>query len=197
MSWWLRVHSVAVSALAIALCLTAGPLLESSAVPLPALLGGLAVSVPLPLIIPLAGACALLYGLDRAPAECEATAVRPVRHWNLALLGGAAVLVTLISAVEALFLGFPLSLGMARNLIGYLGVGLLVRGFIGGQFGTMAAAALPVFCSLIGVGPGGRPYVWAWPLHDAHSAAAAAAAGLLFCAGLVTMARGRQVMRRG
>ncbi|MER7999601.1 hypothetical protein [Streptomyces sp. NPDC095613] len=93
-----------------------------------------------------------------------------------------------VAFAEAALLNFPLSFAVARNLIGCLGVGLLVRFVSNAQYSAVAVAAIPVVCGLIGTGPGDRPYPWMWPTHPRESMIAAVAATLLFCAGMLATA---------
>ncbi|MEV8016195.1 hypothetical protein AB0O76_07605 [Streptomyces sp. NPDC086554] len=133
--------------------------------------------------------------MSRAPQETDVTAVRPVRTYRTFLFGCAAIGAVVLGACEAQWLDFGLGLGVARNLVGYLGVGLTVQYFVGSMYGPLAVAAVPVGCALIGLGPGQRPYSWAWPLHESASLLAAAAALGLFAAG-VTMGLRRAVESR-
>ncbi len=89
----------------------------------------------------------------------------------------------ILGASEAQWLDFGLGLGVARNLVGYIGVGLILQYFVGSMYGPLAVALLPVCCALVGLGPGQNPYPWAWPLHESASVSAAAAALALFAVG--------------
>jgi hypothetical protein len=179
MTWWLRIHAVPSCAAAVVLCFVLAPLLSSSELPVPSLFGGLSSAVPIPLVLPVLPACALLYGLNRAPSETEAAAVRPMARWSIGLLTGACTTAALLAVAETLWLNFPLALAVARNTAGYLGFGLVAQRLAGHQYGPVAVALLPVACAFIGLGPGGRPYPWTWPLHPGQSVLAAAAALLL------------------
>lgn len=53
---------------------------------------------------------------------------------------------------------------------------LVAQRLAGHQYGPAAVALLPVTCAFIGLGPGGRPYPWTWPLHPSQSVPAAATA---------------------
>ncbi|MFD1831234.1 hypothetical protein ACFSJS_16420 [Streptomyces desertarenae] len=194
MTWWLRIHAVPSCAAAVVLCFVLAPLLSSSALPVPSLFGGLSSTVPVPLVLPVLPACALLYGLNRAPSETEATAAGPMTRWSVGLLTGACTAAALLAVAETLWMDFPLALAVARNTAGYLGFGLVAQRVAGRRYGPAAAALLPVACAFIGLGPGGRPYPWTWPLHPSQSASAAAAAfslALIGAALLRNRSRGR------
>ncbi|MFG2196412.1 hypothetical protein [Streptomyces sp. NPDC048639] len=186
MIWWLRAHAIFACAATVLLCFTIAPLLGSSALPVPSLFGGLSAGIPVPLVLPVFPACVLLYGLSRGLAEMDATAVRPMTTWSVSMLTAAGAAAALLGIAEAQLLDFPLGLAVARNTLGYLGVGLIVQRIAGDRHGTIAVAALPLICAFIGLGPGGRPYAWTWPLHTADSALAGVAALLLFVTGLMT-----------
>ncbi|MDT3397302.1 hypothetical protein RKE29_11695 [Streptomyces sp. B1866] len=189
MIWWLRVHAAPACLAALAACLLLAPALSSSELPLPSLFSGLSSGVPVPLVAPAVPACFLLYGLDRGPWETEASAARRVERTRVTALIAVGLAAVAVAAAESSLLDFTLGPAVARNLLGYVGVGLLVRRVSQPQYGPVAVAALPLVCALLGVGPGGRPYAWCWPLHGSGAAGAAAVAGVLYCAGLVTLVR--------
>lgn len=189
MTWWLRVHMVHASWASVLACFILAPLLAGSALPIPSLFGGLGSGIPLPLVLPVAPVCFLLHAMSRTPEEADVTAVRPVSTYRAILFVGAASVAVVLGACEAQWLDFGLGLGVARNLGGYLGLGLIVQYFVGSTYGPLAVAALPVCCALIGLGPGQKPYPWAWPMLESASLPAAAAALTLFTAGAVLVLR--------
>ncbi|MET9645693.1 hypothetical protein ACFZB6_11145 [Streptomyces syringium] len=143
----------------------------------------------MPLVLPVLPAGAMLYGLNRAPWETEASAVRPAASWWMVALAAASALSVLVALLETLLLDFSLAFAVARNFLGYLGVGLIVQRFTHAQYGSVAVAVLPVACALIGLGPGGRPYAWMWPLHASDSLVAGALAVIIFGLGLAATTR--------
>ncbi|WP_411121927.1 hypothetical protein [Streptomyces sp. x-19] len=191
MIWWLRVHAVAASAASLLLCFLLAPLLAESSLPIPSLFSGNAAGVSVPLLLPVIPSCVLLYAMERTPEDLEAGSVRPLTRWWLAVLLITALAALVFGLVERQLLDFPLSFGVFRNLIGYLGAGLIIRRCTGSRYAPVAVMAIPLLCGLFGHGPGGRPYWWAWPLYDTNDriALGAAAAGVLFCAGLTTLRR--------
>ncbi|GAA2948515.1 hypothetical protein GCM10020227_14350 [Streptomyces flavovirens] len=106
----------------------------------------------------------------------------------VATVGGVAAALAL---AEATLLGFHLSYAVARNFLGYLGVGLLVQRFTHAQYSAITVAAIPVFCGLVGLAPGGRPYPWMWPAHINGSAVAASTAIFLFAIGVLATLKHR------
>ncbi|MCX2968602.1 MULTISPECIES: hypothetical protein [Streptomyces] len=183
MTWWLRVHAVTTGAITLLLCFALAPLLGSSILPVPSLFGGVSGGIPVPLVLPVLPAGALLYGLNRVPHEFEATAARHVGWWSTGLLTAACLTALLAGAAEQVWLDFPLAGAVARNTMGYLGVGLLAQRLLGAQYGPLTVALLPLACALLGTGPAGRPYPWAWPLHPGDSSLALVTAAILFLTG--------------
>ncbi|MEE1929680.1 hypothetical protein V1J52_16050 [Streptomyces sp. TRM 70351] len=183
MSWWLRAHAVTGAAAAMVLCFAVAPLLGSSRLPVPSLFGGVSGGIPVPLVLPVLPAGALLYGLHRVPHACEATAVRRTGWWSTGLLAAACSAALLLGAAEQVWLDFPLAGAVARNTVGYLGFGLLVQRLLGAQYGPVAVALVPLGCALLGTGAGGRPYPWAWPLLPGGSAPAWGTAVALLATG--------------
>ncbi|MEW1718614.1 hypothetical protein [Streptomyces sp. NPDC093109] len=185
MIWWLRAHATAAWAATLAACFICCPLLATSSIPTLSLFSGASGSIPVPLVLPVFPACVLLYGLNRTPWQAHATAVREMRYWTSGAVAITGVAALAVAFAEAALLDFPLSFAVARNLIGYLGVGLLVQYVSNAQYGAVAVAAIPVVCGLIGTGPGGRPYPWMWPAQPYESVTAAGAAIFLFCSGML------------
>ncbi|MBW1597801.1 hypothetical protein [Streptomyces sp. JJ38] len=181
------------------LCFGMAPLLGSSSLPVPALFGGISGGVPIPLVLAALPAGTLLYCLNRPPADLEATAARRTSWWSSGLLIAACGTAILLGIVEQSWLDFPLAWAVTRNMLGYLGVGLLAQWLLGPRYGPVTVAILPLVSALVGTGPGGRPYPWAWPLLPSGSAHASLAALALLIAGTAlcharpnhTFARGR------
>jgi hypothetical protein len=178
--WWLRVHMARTYGAVLLATFAVAPLLAGSALPIPSLLGGLGSGIPVPLALPVVPACVLLHALSRAPWEPDAVAVRPVAAYRTAVVVGTALVALVFGLIEMRWLDFDLAPGVARNLVGYIGVGLIVQYFFGARFGPLAVALVPVGCALVGLGPGQRPYPWAWPLHESTSALSAIVAFCIF-----------------
>ena len=189
MTWWLRVHAAYGCATGLVLCFLLAPVLSASELPVPSLFSGLTGGIPVPLVLPVLPACLLLHSLDRPPFETEATASRRMHLWSTGLVATACTTAVLIAVAETLWLDFPLGVAVARNVIGYVGVGLLTQRLLGARYAPVVVALLPLVCALIGLGPGGRPYGWTWPLHGSDSPAAAVAALLLLGLGCAVHAK--------
>ncbi|GGX57525.1 hypothetical protein [Streptomyces noursei] len=192
MIWWLRVHAMTASAASLMTCFLLAPLLGESSLPIPSFFSGNAAGVSVVLLLPVIPSCTLLYAMDRTPPHMEASAVRPLTRWWTTVLLTTTLLSLLTALGEWQLLDFPLALDMVRNLIGYLGAGLIIRRYGGHHYAPIAVMAIPLLCGLFGHGPGGRPYWWAWPLYDndSRTALGAVIASALFCAGLLTFKTG-------
>ncbi|MFE7779409.1 hypothetical protein ACFU5O_37230 [Streptomyces sp. NPDC057445] len=160
------------------------PLLGGSVVPIPSLLAGMSAGIPVALVLPAVPAALTLHALNRVPRVYDTTAVRPVASYQAGMLASTALLAMAIGSGAAYAADSSMSLAAARNFLGYLGTGLIVQYFVGHLYGPLAIALVPVLCALIGLGPGGRPYPWTWPLHEAPSAIAAGTSLLLLTSGI-------------
>ncbi|MFI2211253.1 hypothetical protein [Streptomyces sp. NPDC020141] len=192
MIWWLRAHAAVACAAALVACLVVAPMLAASGIPTLALFGGARGSIPIPLVLPVLPVCVLLYGMSRTPRTTDVTAVRNMPRLRAAALALAVAATVVIALLEAAVIDFPLGFAVARNTLGYLGLGLLVRRWTEPRYGPVAVAAVPVLCGLVGLGPGGIPYFWMWPAHPSGSLLAATAALALFGAGLAAEAAHRK-----
>ncbi|WP_299535848.1 hypothetical protein [uncultured Streptomyces sp.] len=184
MNWWHRAHTTPLTAAVLTVTMLLVPLLAGSSVPIPSLLAGASATLPVPLVLPAVPAALTLYALNRAPPVYDTTAVRPVAQYRAATLAATGLLATALGLAAAYATDTAAPLAAARNLLGYLGTGLLVQYLAGHLYGPLAIALVPVLCALVGLGPGGRPYPWTWPLHPANSPPAAAASLFLFTVGI-------------
>ncbi|MFE6038598.1 hypothetical protein [Streptomyces sp. NPDC056452] len=186
MNWWHRAHATPLTAAVVIATMLLTPLLGGSTLPIPSLLAGMSAGIPVPLVLPAIPAALTLHALNRVPRVYDTTAVRPVARYQAGMLTAAAFLATTMGLGAAYAADSSLSLAAARNFLGYLGTGLIVQYLAGHMYGPLTVALVPVVCALIGLGPGGRPFFWTWPLHEATSPIAATAALLLLAAGIAT-----------
>ncbi|MBV7672856.1 hypothetical protein STHAL_25770 [Streptomyces halstedii] len=184
MNWWHRAHTTALTTAVLTTTMLLAPLLEGSVLPIPSLLAGTSAGVPVALVLPAAPAALILHALNRVPRVYDTTAVRPTAGYKAGMLGAAALLTTVLSLAGSYVADSSMPLAAARNVVGYLGAGLIVQYLAGRQYGPLTVALVPVLCALIGLGPGGRPFSWTWPLHEATSPLAAVTATILFAAGV-------------
>jgi hypothetical protein len=186
-NWWHRAHATPLTTAVLIATMLLVPLLGGSALPIPSLLAGMSAGIPVALVLPAVPAAFALYALNRVPRIYDTTAVRPVTRYQAGMLAATALLATTLGLGAAYAADSSMSLAAARNLLGYLGTGLIVQYLAGRVYGPLTVALVPVLCALIGFGPGGRPFLWTWPLHEASSPIAAVAAALLFTAGIAAM----------
>lgn len=127
MNWWHRAHATPLTTAVLIVTMLLVPLLGGSALPIPSLLGGMSAGIPVALVLPAIPAAFTLYALNRVPRLYDTTAVRPVARYQAGMLTAAALLATLLGLGAAYAADSSMSLAAARNLLGYLGTGLIVQ----------------------------------------------------------------------
>ncbi|RBM18235.1 hypothetical protein DEH69_13170 [Streptomyces sp. PT12] len=187
MDWWLRIRLARPIAAALALCALLGTLADSLTVPVPVLVGGISFPLPLPFLLPLLPVCLLLQGQARAVPAMEGTGARAVWPLDAALVMTCAAAALAVGAAQVAMGGGAVGIGMARNLLGYLGLTLLLQLLGNPRLTAATVALLPISCAAFGVA-NGSPAFWAWPLHEPDSLLAFTQASALFCAGLACTA---------
>ncbi|MGW0858717.1 hypothetical protein [Streptomyces sp. NPDC002690] len=186
MNWWHRAHTTPLTAAILTATMLLAPLVGGSRLPIPSLLSGMSSGIPVSLVLPAIPAALTLYTLNRVPHVYYTTAVRPVNRYQAAVLTAAALLATALGLGVAYATDSSTPLAAARNFAGYLGIGLIAQYLAGHIYAPITIALVPVLCALIGLGPGGRPFSWTWPLHGAASPIAATTSLLLLTVGIVT-----------
>lgn len=169
MKLWLRVRrawacAITILVVAIVLVPTRGWYL-----PLPNLLGGPPLEIPLAFLIPLAVAIVLALGFTIGDPLVEIVASRPLHLLDAAYALSTAGLTLAACALSQRLGGTDLALAAGRNALGYVGLTL-----IGGRLlGVHAAAVLPVGCAiatcLLGSTVYREPRWWAWPIAPADN----------------------------
>lgn len=188
MRWWLGSRRTWLAGTA--LVLLAGALQSWSDLPLPIpVLVGSGGARPLAAALPALVAIALAICLSGRGTGTEPTCVRPIARYDVALV----VLTVAIGALASLVIGIgahtPLGAMAARNLLGYVGLVLIV-----GELSTwQAAGTAPVIFVVVSFSLGRRSaaseYPWAWSMMDAFSLVGLAWVLLLFAAGLALLRR--------
>ncbi|MEE1823585.1 hypothetical protein PUR61_15485 [Streptomyces sp. BE20] len=182
MIWWCKARAVPAVTAALAGTFALGLLLGDGELPVPALRGR-AGHFLVAHVITLIPAVFLLYGLGRGDLRTETVAGRFLRGWDVALTLGVAVTGTAVGALAYAAGQGDLTLVIARDTAGYLGLALLLHPLVGHRPAAAALAVVPLLCSATGWNPDGRPEPWAWPLHPAGSAYALADVALTVLAG--------------
>ncbi|MEV0410058.1 hypothetical protein AB0I68_04395 [Streptomyces sp. NPDC050448] len=182
MIWWLHARAIPLVAATVVGAFLAALLVGRTAIPVPNLAGPAGEL----LVVQLLGAAPvlmLLHGIERGDTAAEAVAVRSARMRNLALCLTLTVTCSVAAAVLRVAVNSSECVSLARNVAGFLGVALLIRGIAGPALASVVVAVLPLLCAAAGWGPGGRPYAWAWPVHPANSHVAIVEAFVLLVLG--------------
>ncbi len=184
MRWWLRAH-LDVSALTlVALGVLTIPFWGSTEMPILRIGQGPATFV---VFLPALVASGIVGAIQGGSALYEAMSARRAGALSRILAIAAAAAVALLwMAWGYISVEIEVALAAARNLAGYLGIGLIVLRISGGVVGGAAPVIYAVGVAVLGSTTSG---VWAWPLYgglDARGlaiAAIAGVAGLIFGAG--------------
>ncbi|MFJ4922268.1 hypothetical protein [Streptomyces sp. NPDC088725] len=188
MMWWFkarRAHPVLTAAFGAFVLLLM--VFQDNSVVLPSLTGG-ATQVVLTLFIPIPLVAALAMCLDSRLFSAESTGVRAVTYLDGGLVVGVAGSAVLTSALIGAILGDPAIMAAGRNVVFLTGLMLIARVLLG-QPGTLLPMAWVLVVCLCGFRPGNDAYPWTIipePLGAPHAAAAAA---LMFGAGLAVQIR--------
>lgn len=181
------VLSIGVSAAVVAVVVAVGGITAS----IPALASARGVAVPLALIAPLALSSIVGYSLTTGEANLESVSVRPIAALDTALvvLTSFAVFALLVILDAARYAEYGAEAG--RNAVGFSGLLLIGRAFLG----TNAATALPivvvVFLAFFGADHAGEPRWWAWALvNSGESSSWVAALGLITSGCALELGRG-------
>ncbi|WP_253915788.1 hypothetical protein [Streptomyces sp. NRRL S-31] len=186
--WWVkahRVHTVLSASLALFVLLLV--LFQGGSVALPSLTGG-ATQVVLALFVPVPLVSGLALCLDTRLPAAESTAVRPVRYLDAALVVAVALVATAASAVAGAAWEDAVTGAVGRNTLFLAGLMLIARALFG-RPGVLLPTAWILTVCLCGFRPGNDAYPWTVlpePLGAPHAAAAAL---LMFGAGVTVQIR--------
>jgi hypothetical protein len=198
MRWWLRVHRTAPLALVL---VAFGALAWASTSR-----GALGGRVPSPIRAGVATPVALWLPLGVMAAVCWACSVdegRPDRsvtvRSNSRLLAGfvVAAVVSSVLVLAPTALGAPaLAAAVARNVVGLVGVAMVLRRWIGGSAATAFTVGYLAIAASLGAQFGGGASWWAFPVSERVGAGDLAPAALAFAAGLAALAVAAPTRRR-
>ncbi len=186
MTLWLKVRRASASALSIASVAALSVLASDVLIPVPGLLSGAGVAVPLPAVAPMAVAIVVALGLSSSDPALERTAVRPVRALDATYAIVVAGLALAACCVCALGTDAALGFTTGRNAVGYVGLMLLGGRILGRHAAALVPAALLLFVALFGGDASGHPRWWAWPLRDPSESITWVFAAVLLALGLVS-----------
>jgi hypothetical protein len=183
MSLWLRVrraHVCVATIFALALALIPS---NSLYLPLPNLLGGPQLAIPLAFLMPVAVGIVMAWGLDAGDPLIESVASRPLLLFDVVYALSAATLALAVCILARIFGGTDLALAAGRNALGYIGLTLLGRRILGGHAAAVLPASFAIAASLFGMGAGWQPRWWAWPIATADAPLAWGSAVVLLLLG--------------
>jgi hypothetical protein len=172
MLWWARNRRIGRIAAAIVVAILVSALLGNVVIPLPSLRTTGGVAVPLVMVLPLLPVAALVGGFASAPRHAELLGIRRVALLDVALCVGAAVLTLTASLAVVTGGGGSAGVALARNLIGYLGLGLIGLCCLGPHAATALPTGYVLTAGLFGMHAGRQPDPWAWPGYAATHAPA-------------------------
>ncbi len=187
MKYWARTRHIWGSLPCLAAIRMACLLFGNTPVPALSLLGSYGLTIPLALWLPLAICVYVSWGWVSGDARQEWVASRPI--WLLDLVYGTSVvgLFCLACLWPPSHVDGGLGIATARNLVGYMGLCLIARGLLGSVVAPVLPAAYMLLCTIVGMGPDRRPYLWGWPLADGHTLWAWAPALTLMILGVVVI----------
>ncbi|WP_434743134.1 hypothetical protein [Micromonospora sp. SH-82] len=185
MIWWWRARALTVVSLACVASLVAGVLIGGAVLPLPSLVGSLVVPVVFALLLPLVPTVLFWYGLDRSSVDLDATAVRAIWLRDLSVVVAMVLCTAAAVGISSLLGWWDLGPGYLRNLVGCLGLALVVTPFVGARLAAVVPIVAVIVSALFGTGDGGLVRWWAWPIAPARDGPAFAQAALLLVVGAV------------
>ncbi|MER7005312.1 hypothetical protein ABT297_20010 [Dactylosporangium sp. NPDC000555] len=184
MIWWWRTRALTAVSIAFLGSLVAAMVIGGEVLPLPSVAGSLLVPVVFAVLLPLVPIVFLWYGIDRSSGDLDATAVRAVAVRDLSVAVTMVLATAATVGVTSAAGWWDLGPGYLRNLIGCLGLTLLVAPLTGSRFAAIVPVAAVIISALFGTGPGGLVRWWAWPIADARAHSAFAEALLLLVLGV-------------
>ncbi|WP_411574472.1 hypothetical protein [Streptomyces fradiae] len=191
MIWWLRIRVLPFAAISLLAVMVLGGIGSSVVLPVPVLTGSVSFPLPVALALPMIPAWFLVHGQGRSDAATERVACRAIRRWDGGAVIAFAALAMTIGLVESKVLDWYSGIAMGRNFLGYLGLALVIRRVAGPAAATIGVSVFPFACASFGIGVGGRPDFWAWPLHASGSLVALTTVAVLFAAGLLQVGKTR------
>lgn len=185
MTLWLRVRRAYQCVITIIIVAIALIPARSFYLPLPNLLGGPRLAVPLTFLLPVAVAIVVAWGLAAGDPLIEAIASRPLKLFDVGYAFSAALLALAACVLVWLTSGTDLALAAGRNVLGYIGLVLVGRRLIGAHAAALLPAGFAIAVSLFGTGIGRQTRLWAWPLAGAYDPIGWSSAIILLILGMI------------
>ncbi len=185
MNVWLRVRRAQTTLLVVICVALALLFIGHLALPLPNLLGGARLEVPLALLLPLWIAIVLASGLANGDPLQETVCSRPLRWLDIAYCFTIASLALAACWLVQRVSGTSLALAAGRNVFGYVGLMLLGRALLGAPAAAVVPLAVAIVTNLFGRQPDLQVRPWAWAIAPSESATAIIGVALSFIVGVV------------
>ncbi|QSB04350.1 hypothetical protein [Natronoglycomyces albus] len=164
MIWWLKRHRALTLACALTIYAVGLAALGGEHVALPSFSHTQADQLPIRLLLPLGMACVVLWALG--PKSSDEGAVRRVNCYRL-VLPVTTVIVTAVAAGLAYgWDGSDSAWGPVRNIVGFLGIAMILWVFARVEHAAALTAALVLGGLLVARTPSGTLLPGAWPLAD-------------------------------
>ena len=190
MTWWLSVRRTRVVLGSVLASLVALGLTGGAVLPVPSFINGLSLPLAVSYILPLIVVTALMLGLGSRPSGLEGIATRGLMFYDLAWVY-LAVLAAIVGATLLATMGATGTSAYVRNLIGFVGVALIVARFFGFESSALIPAGLVIVASMFGRQLNGGVAAWAWPVAQPSEAAPWVIAGALMALGSLALITSR------
>jgi hypothetical protein len=186
MIWSLRVRRVGLLTSVLTAYVAVLWAVGEASLPLPSFLSGMAFLVPVADILPLGLAVAVLFAIDNDDSRLARLASRPMWLLDSGYILAVVILAVGASAALAAIGLQPHGYAAGRNLVGFVGLSLVLRAAVGGRAASGLVTAFVVVSLMFGAGSGGL-HPWAWPLAPADDAAVAFGVAVLMIIGLASL----------
>lgn len=172
MIWWLAIRRVRMSLLAVGLLAVIIVVVGELTITMPALGSVQGLALPASLLSPLIVSTSVSHGLARGDAVVEAAAVRPVHRLDTAYAVSIALLALGVAGGLHVVGWSTLGLAAGRNALGFIGLAMIGRRFVGRDAASVVPAAAALLIAFFGGDTVGAPEWWAWiarPTSDIRS----------------------------
>jgi|GEM_PF-768216 len=184
MTLWLKVRRAWICIITVLVTVLLIDLSKHLYLAIPNLLGGDMLKMPMPLILGIAICIVLGWGLGSGNPPLEAVASRPTQLLDTTY----TLAITLLSLILCIILHSiskaDVILAAGRNVLGYAGIMLLGRSFLGSNAATVLPTGFAIIVAMLGQDQYGRIYDWAWPLAGSEYKLSWVLAAILLIVGI-------------
>ncbi|ONH60492.1 hypothetical protein CcI49_10400 [Frankia sp. CcI49] len=168
MIWWWRNRGYTMHFSVVVGTLVAVLLVGDAAFPVPSLLGGSSLRLPVMLLLPLAPSSVASYCLSRRDG-LELTGTQPTRWLDCAVMVMTAAIGMLAGTLLQVTGLNDQGFAAGRNMAGYIGLSLVGVAIVGAQASSLFPVTVAVVTSSLGAQVNGQARSWAWPAAGAES----------------------------